>query len=299
MVDTSSTVNTSKVGFSLILGTMGEAVDLGLCLASLAAQTNQNFELIVVDQNHDDRLVPILASYRECFPIVHLRAEKGLSRAKNVGLERVSREIIGFPDDNCSYPPDLLERVAHFLVENPQVDGLCGRSSDMAGNNTNGRFDTKPGRIDEVNVWRRAMAYNIFLRRECSRNARFDEKLGPGAGTPWGAGDETDYLLRLLRHGASFYYDPALSAVHPAPVPPYDATAKRRAYSYGRGVGYVMHRHRSPLWLKLKWLVRPFGGVLLYAGALRWAQASYTLFTLRGRLRGMVRLDNTRGKREL
>lgn len=285
MADTN---NVGNVGFSLILGTVGEAVDLGLCLASLAAQNHQNFELIVVDQNHDDRLVPILASYGECFPIVHLRAGKGLSRAKNLGLEHVSREIVGFPDDNCLYPPDLLEKVARFLAENPRVDGICGKSSDMAGNDTNGRFDTEPGRIDKINVWRRGIAYNIFLRRERLGGVRFDEKLGPGAGTPWGAGDETDYLLKLLRQGVALYYDPTLSAVHPASVPPYDAAAKRRAYSYGRGAGYVMWRHGHPLRLKARWLLRPLGGTLLYAGALQRARASYHLSTFRGRMRGML-----------
>ena len=69
--------------FSLILGTVGRVNDLEIILSSLQAQTYQNFELIVVDQNPDDRLVPILARYKDKFPIFHLRSEMGLSKAKS------------------------------------------------------------------------------------------------------------------------------------------------------------------------------------------------------------------------
>jgi len=103
-------------------------------------QTYANFELIVVDQNDDDRLVPILKDYKEKFSILHLRSKKGLSRARNVGLRYVSGDIVAFPDDDCWYPPDLLERVANFFEEHPGVDGLTGRSVDENGESSSGRF---------------------------------------------------------------------------------------------------------------------------------------------------------------
>ena len=33
----------------------------------------------------------------------------------------------------------------------------------------------------------------------------FDETLGPGAGTPWGSGEDTDYHLRILKAGFDLY----------------------------------------------------------------------------------------------
>src|SRR5215212_6065170 len=102
--------------FSLILGTIERSDELNYILASLGTQTYQNFELIVVDQNPDERLAPILGPYKDKFPIVHLRSGKGLSRAKNLGLSHVSGDIVGFPDDNCQYPSDLLEKVAQFFA---------------------------------------------------------------------------------------------------------------------------------------------------------------------------------------
>ena len=150
--------------FSLILGTVGRVNDLEIILSSLQAQTYQNFELIVVDQNPDDRLVPILARYKDKFPILHLRSEMGLSKAKNLGLKHSTRKIAGFPDDNCHYPSDLLERVANFFASHPEVDGLTGRSVDEYGNDSNGSYDIKAGPTNKFNLWKRVIAYNIFLR---------------------------------------------------------------------------------------------------------------------------------------
>lgn len=275
------------IRFSLILGTVGRTGELERSLASLDAQSYRNFELIVVDQNPDERLAPILAPYKDRLSILHLRSEKGLSKAKNVGLKHVDGDIIGFPDDDCRYPPSSLARVARFFVEHPEIDGLTGRSIDEDGNTNMGRFDTESGTIDRLNVWRRGIAYNIFLRRESVRGIWFDEELGPGAGTEWGAGDETDYLLQLLSRGTLLYYEPDLVVVHPSPVPPYDAEAARRTYAYSCGIGHVFEKHKLPLWFKAKWLIRPLGGIALSLVGLKPREAEYRWNTFRGRLRGM------------
>ena len=89
--------------FSLILATLNRTGEVDYLLKTLDRQTYRNFELIVVDQNADDRLVPLLAPYQANFPILHLQSAKGLSRARNVALEHVSGDIVAFPDDDCAY----------------------------------------------------------------------------------------------------------------------------------------------------------------------------------------------------
>jgi GT2 family glycosyltransferase len=101
----------------------------------------------------------------------------------------------------------------------------------------------------------------------------------------WGAGDETDFLLRLMEGGARLYYDPDLIAMHPDPVPPYDTGARRRAYLYGRGVVEVMKRHRYPAWFKARWLVKPLAAAAIALARLQPAKARYHWSTLLGRLR--------------
>ena len=49
--------------FSLIVATFGRTEEMRNLLLSLASQTEPDFEVVVVDQNSDERLVPILAAF--------------------------------------------------------------------------------------------------------------------------------------------------------------------------------------------------------------------------------------------
>lgn len=259
-------------------------------LASLEAQTFRDFELLVVDQNSDERLAPVLGAYGALFPVFHLREGwAGASRARNVGLRHSSGlDIVVFPDDDCQYPPLLLEKVARFFERNPEIDGLTGRLVDEKGESSILDFDSEPGLLDTTNVWTRSIEATIFLRRDSVRELRFDENLGRGSGTTWGSGEGTDFLLQLMSKGALLYYDPHLSVYHPPPVPPYDAKAMQRAYEYGCGRGHVLRKHKYPLHAKVQSLAGPMGGVAVAAAGLRLAEAGYQWNIFRGRLRGLT-----------
>ncbi|HEY4074281.1 MAG TPA: glycosyltransferase family A protein [Herbaspirillum sp.] len=116
--------------FSLVLATVGRSEEVARFLASLDAQDYRNFELIVIDQNDDERLAPLLKVYRERFRFLHVRSARGLSRARNVGLRLAGGDVIAFPDDDCWYPLGLLQKVASELNGNPDIDGITGRFTD-------------------------------------------------------------------------------------------------------------------------------------------------------------------------
>jgi glycosyltransferase involved in cell wall biosynthesis len=277
--------------FSLILGTIDRTSEVDLLLASLEAQTYREFELIVVDQNSDDRLAPILAPYKDKFPILHLRSERGLSRAKNLGLSYVSNDIIGFPDDDCQYPKDLLEKVARFFTDHPKWDGLTGRSVDEFGNESGGKSAKTAGAVNKYNVWNRGGAYTMFVRASSVEGIRYDEDMGPGAGTQWGAADDKDYLLQILDSGGSLLYDPTLVLIHPGGVPPAEFGKKQelRAYSYMCGEGHAIRKHGLSLWFKSWYLLKPLGGLVLNLLGLRKGPGvTYRWNVLKGRLRGLV-----------
>lgn len=284
-------VSHGEPSFSLVLGTVGRTDDLKILFDSLDAQMYKDFEVIVVDQNPDDRLGPILATYSGRFPLVRLRqAEKGLSRAKNLGLDHARNDVVGFLDDNCWFRPDFLLMVARSFSERPEADGITGRSADEKGRDSNGRFDADSGPVDKYNAWRRGAAYNIFVRAHRIRGVRFDEEMGPGACTAWGAGDETDYLVQLVRCGASLFYDPDQVAMHPQPVTRDDEEAMRRAYTYACGASHAVKKHGYPLWFRAWWVLRSVAGLVL---ALVWREEvrgpAYRWNTLKGRVRGLLR----------
>src|SRR5271166_3162469 len=104
---------------SLIVATVNRVAELDRLLTSLDRQTYKEFEVIVVDQNPNDRLVPLLAKHPR-LSIKHLRCERGLSRARNAGLQVAKGEIVAIPDDDCWYPDRLLESVTAWFASHPE-----------------------------------------------------------------------------------------------------------------------------------------------------------------------------------
>lgn len=271
--------------FSLVVATVDRTTELARLLASLAAQRDRDVELIIVDQNLDDRLVPVLAPYHGLLTILHGRAARGLSRARNVGLRQISGEVVAFPDDDCWYPPEMLERVARLLGEHRDLGGLTGRSIASQGESSgDARFDSVPGLVSRANVWQRACSYTIFLRRAVIETVGdFDETLGLGAGTPWEGGEDIDYPLRAIGLGFQLYYTPEIRVFHPSP-----AQLPARAYTYGAGIGRVWRKHHFPRWFVLYYLLRPLAGSLLNLGLGRLSKAHYYWSALCGRMKGWL-----------
>ena len=195
--------------FSLIVSTLGRTAELGRLFSSLEAQTYRDFELILVDQNRDERVRPIFDPYAERFSAVRVHSAKGALRGRNVGIENARGDVIAFPDDDCWYPPTLLETVANLLNDHPEWDGVTGRHAESS------RWSNRPVRINRINVWKRAIEWTMFQRRSVVEKVGcFDETLGPGAQTPWGAGEGTDYLIRAVDEGFHYQYEPSIEVHH-------------------------------------------------------------------------------------
>jgi glycosyltransferase involved in cell wall biosynthesis len=259
---------------------------LEIFLHFLNAQTYRNFELIVVDQNEDERLVPILSGYQHRFHILHMRAPRGLSRARNVGLAVATGDVIAFPDDDCWYPRRLLERVAALLQHRQDLDGLTGRFTDGTGR-SEGRWLRRSMPLTRFNVWRGAISFSTFLRRVVvDRTGKFNETLGVGAGTPWGAAEETDYLLRSMAHGfkLAFFYDVILH--HPVKSFFFDEAACKRQQKYEAGIGHVIRLNHYPFWYFPLVCLRTCAGICVALTRGRLAQARFKYVSIVARIAG-------------
>ena len=115
--------------FDLVVASVDRTDQLGRLLTSLQSQTHRSFRVLVVDQNEDDRLDDVLSGH-DTLRIERLRSARGLSRASNVALPRLESDLVAFPDDDCIYPPDLLENVGRRFLADPRLDGVTGRAVD-------------------------------------------------------------------------------------------------------------------------------------------------------------------------
>ena len=264
--------------FDLVVATVDRVDELGRLLTSLERQTHDRFRVLLVDQNDDARLDDVIAAH-DSLRIERLRSAKGLSRARNVALPHVQADLVAFPDDDCVYPPDLLERVANRFAGEAELDGLTGRAVDATGN-ASPSWAAEPARLTPDNLWNRAISFTIFLRAGIvQRYGTFDEQLGLGSGTPWSSGEETEYLVRAVAGGAHIDYDPALTVIH-------DEKPGCNGAKEGASLGYILRKHDYPARVVTRMLIRPTGGVLVALARRDLAQARFQLDTLRGRLRG-------------
>lgn len=275
--------------FSLVLSTKDRTQELARFLRSLDAQRERSFELIVSDQNADDRLTSILAPYRDRFPLRRVRSHGGISRGRNAGLPRARGRIIAFPDDDCWYPPELLTTVLRLFENNPGWDVIAGRSVDDQMHDTQGRWLDHLAVADRRNVLRMGISYTIFARASAVTAAGpFDESLGVGAGTPWGSGEETDFLLRALGRGKKVVYTPELYVHHAEKIVEYSRRARDRQYSYARGLGRVLAKHRYSVIEAFGHFARPLAGAVLYLGRGQIDRSLYYLRILAGRGLGWI-----------
>ena len=244
---------------------------------------------MLVDQNTDGRLAPIVSRFESQLSIVRLESPPGLSRARNRALPLLTGDIVAFPDDDCWYPPGLLQEVAGKLAAHPEWGGLSVQARDAEGRRSSMLWDTSSGRIDRYNLWRRAISFSFFLRRSAVvAVGDFAEDLGLGAGTRWASGEESDYLLRVLEADLEIEFEPSLFVHHESPSVAGGEAERRAGYDRGLGHGEVLRRHRYPLWFAAYRVLQLAAGSawLLVSG--RVADARYYFAMSLGRARGWL-----------
>jgi glycosyltransferase involved in cell wall biosynthesis len=277
--------------FDLVVATVGRVTEPARLLDSLAAQTYRSFRVLVVDQNPDDRLAATLA--QDDLDLVHLTSSPGLAHARNVALPELRSDVAAFPDDDCVYPPDLLERVAARFAAEPSLDGLSARTADGDGRADKG-WSGDAQLLRKDNVWNLVASAGIFLRRALvERVGRFDERLGLGSGTPYACSEETDYVIRALAAGARIAYEPSLVVQHELAAHDRDGL-RARGRREGASVGLLLRRHGYPPSTLARMAVRPLGGVAVSLARRDTATARFYAETFRGRVRGY--LDVTSSK---
>jgi glycosyltransferase involved in cell wall biosynthesis len=266
---------------SLVVCTLGRKESLRRLLISLTRQTYRPFEIIVVDQNAHDYLDTVLDEFPS-LPIIRVRSEKGLSRGRNAGLERTCGTLIGFPDDDCWYDPDVLRSVASFFAVRPETDLLSGRTLDAQGRQSLNRYCDESGLITRSNVFTTGNSNTIFVRRSVmAAVGGFDETLGVGAGTPFQAGEESDFLLKCLNCGHRGYYDRNFVVRHDQIL---ESMERLRAYSIGFGRVARIHNLGASLFLARNVRTVLGGCYRMAKGDVEGARQRYTCFV--GSIRG-------------
>jgi GT2 family glycosyltransferase len=273
--------------FSLIVCTIDRFDTLDRLFLSLMKQRHRDFEVVLVDQNPDDRLANLIESFSPQFTIRHIRSARGLSRARNNGIATAAGDILCFPDDDCWYEPDTLEVAARLLADHPDLAIVTGRTLDSLGMSSVSPTGGHSLAITRWNYLRCGNSNSIFARRAALADiGGFDEDLGVGASSPFQSGEEADFLLRALSAGKGLRYFPELVVHHDQVTSEYGPRQVERARKYGRGFGALMRKQRFPLIYVGYRLFRPTASWLAALARLRGDTARYKRAWLFGIVEG-------------
>lgn len=276
------------MNLSLVMATVGRREEVGRMIRSLASQDTRAFELIVIDQNADDRLEPEVSSGRAAgLDIRHERLlppDQGAARNRGIALARY--EAIGFPDDDCWYEPAVVSGVLETL-EAARCDGVVVRwhEEDPRGEPPHRLSEDQWRGFREVNA---SMITQFFRRDLLVTLSGFDPRLGLSRW--YGGSEETDLIFRVLRHGFDLQYRPNIVVHHPiaTSVPSGDLwKACQGIRSRSRGLGAIYAKHRLSPYV----ICRGFLAPLLKSLLPPWSVAAVAAggFSSLGRIEGFLR----------
>lgn len=231
-----------KVFFSLVIATLNRKEELAALLQSLLVSDFRSFEVIIVDQNDDDRLSQIISSYDVHFPLKHIRANvKNACKARNAGIAHSSGHWVTFPDDDCCYTPRTLTTAKEQITNHNDADIILGAVTDFNGKPIT-NFKKRKCRINLFNMNGKMSEAAIFSKKSSfSAVGGFDEDFGPGG--PFFAAEGYEFITRAMKAGQKVYFDSSIQILHPNKTQTKDAAAFHIGYTRSFGVGCLLKRH--------------------------------------------------------
>jgi glycosyltransferase involved in cell wall biosynthesis len=169
-------------------GSVSQAID------AVLAQTDPNWELVVVPQGDDADLIALLEDYamRDSRVTYVHTDRKNLSHARNVGIAAAKGEVLAFTDDDCEVAPDWVAVMREIFERHPDI-GYIGGEVVAPPSTQPWRISTCPAAhvIDATFIPSRdgtapegfyMIGANICVRRSVADAVGpFDDVLGAGA----------------------------------------------------------------------------------------------------------------------
>ena len=235
-----------KPKVSIIICSRNRAAQLGRCLDSIDENEMlaSGAELVLVDNGSTDDTHRIMERHaaRVPYPVLVLQEpEAGLSRARNVGLDAATGDLLLFTDDDCYMDPGYIP-LAVEIFESEAFDFGGGqavlhdeRNAFVGYNLFKHRETLEPGRFIPAGTIQGSSM--IFRRRVFEEIGYFDCMLG--AGTPFPC-EDIDYVSRASYAGFTGGKFPELVVRHDhGRQPGREYKNILRSYDHGRGAYYA------------------------------------------------------------
>lgn len=177
-------------------------VYLPRAIDSILAQTFQDFEIVVVDDGSTEDVRAVVEAYRDPrIRYVGLPKRRGVSAARNAGIEAARGEWVAFLDSDDEWLPEKLERQLALADADPSLDVIqCWYIRDANGVRRLARpanLQGKQGFDLVLHGWRECYVMALIARRSAlDAVGCFDEAVRYG--------EDWDLMYRLGEAGFRF-----------------------------------------------------------------------------------------------
>jgi len=275
---------------SLVLATLGRDLEVADFLKSLLLQTYKDFELIIIDQNKDGKIDAIVELFMNFIDVKHVKVDfTGNARARDYGIGLARGRIIAFPDDDCAYERDVLEKVVAEFKKRKNLSILVAGSYDFSSsrfsigvNSPNARYFS---RFKMMGV-----EFTQFFDRNRIDGKQFHLDHDFGIGSKYSGAEGFELLYRLLRSGSTAFYNPEIKIYHPDKDHYKLGTGRMLMYSTGIGAYIRKFTNQQDVFILYyivrKMFVAPILKMLLAMVLLNPKKLAYSFYNLVGIWRG-------------
>lgn len=183
---------------SVVIPTYQRAHLVGQAIESVLAQSYRDYEIIVVNDGSTDDTATRLSEFADRIRVIH-QANRGVSAARNAGIQVAKGDLLAFLDDDDLWLPGKLASQVALFARNSAVGLVYGdmKLFDEAGERQGSYVDRCPPPLMQNAAV--LFCYNfipnstVMVRRAClDQVGLFDESLPPC--------EDYDLWLRIIEH---------------------------------------------------------------------------------------------------
>jgi GT2 family glycosyltransferase len=267
---------------SVVVPTIGRPLQVAACLESIAAGLRPPAEVVVVDQSGGTEIAAIVEPFQEIGARVLPSAQRGVARARNLGLREAAHDVVLMTDDDCTVDRAWTS-TADELMEPGTALILSGRVLSPGDRRNVPAIREDPDPHDYTGTLSYSALYTnnaVMSRSQVLDFGGFDEDFETA--------EDNDLCYRWLKAGRRLRYEPRLTVWHHDWRTPEQMMRLYAAYGRGAGRLYAKYLRQGDVRM-LRFLARDVYGHLraLARRGRRDARAEADAREARGVFRGL------------
>lgn len=127
-------IDDATAGLTIVIPTYNRPELLRACLNSLVAQTDRNFEVIVVDNGSDPATID---GFQKSLSVTYLRNNRNhLPTAYNLGWQNARTPVVCYTDDDATFPPHWVAAMKALIRSEPEAVAWGGPAIELRARRT-------------------------------------------------------------------------------------------------------------------------------------------------------------------